>query len=104
MPQDTVAVSRIADTHHLDHAELLLLDNAVAHIVEHYVESGTLTATQRNLLEDYRADVVALMTNLGGPALEYTGQLADLVETVLSTQSERRTAQPSTSTGAHRAA
>lgn len=100
MSQMAVAGSRTAASHHLDHAELLLLDSAVSRIVERYIATRMLTAWQRTLLEDYRANVDVLVMTLAGPARDYAEQLADLTRTVLEADADA----PSAASGAHRAA
>jgi hypothetical protein len=105
MDQTAVASPRPVVTHHLDHAELLLLDNAIARLAERYIANGTLTATQRGVLGEYRSDLAALATDLAGPAREYADQVMALARTVLDSQADAAVHELADgSGGAHRAA
>lgn len=73
----------ILATHHLDHVELLMLDEAVARVSERFFISGALNASERAVLEEYGEDIDHLVSDLGGPARDFAEHLAALVDTVL---------------------
>lgn len=105
MDQTAVAPSRPAASHHLDHPELLLLDNAVVRLAEQYIVRHTLTDSQRGALSAYRVDLDELMPELVGPAHDYAEQVVALACTVLEASAEATAAdagRPAES--AHRAA
>jgi hypothetical protein len=77
------AAARIPTTHHMDHVELLMLDQAVARVSERFFITGALNASQRAVLEEYGEDVDHLIDDLRGPARDFAEQLAELVDTVL---------------------
>lgn len=104
MDQTAVAPSRPAASHHLDHPELLLLDNAVVRVAEQYIAKHTLTATQRDALSEYRADLDELILTLAGPARDYAEQVVVLADTVLSAETAVRAGDSKADGGAHRAA
>lgn len=87
MDHTAVARSRPVASHHLDHPELLLLDNAVVRLAEHYIVKQTLTASQRGALCEYRTDLDALLEELEGPARDYAEQVVALAQTVLEAES-----------------
>jgi len=83
---------RTAPSHHLDHPELLLLDNAVARLTERYIVARSLTSMQRAALEAYRGDVDVLIPGLAGPARDYASHLADLADVVLRADADAQRA------------
>jgi hypothetical protein len=105
MDQTVVARSGPVASHHLDHPELLLLDNAVVRLAEHYIAKQTLTASQRGALCEYRTDLDALLKELEGPAREYAEQVVALAQTVLDGEADLPTvAGADAPRSAHRAA
>jgi hypothetical protein len=103
MDQTAVASPRAVVTHHLDHPELLLLDNAVARLAEQYIAKRTLTAAQRGALDEYLSDLNALALDLAGPAREYAIQAMALAGTILEAD-EASTVEIADGSGTHRAA
>jgi len=95
MEQTAVACPPPVVTHHLDHPELLLLDNAIARLAERYITSGTLSSLQRGVLDEYRSDLAALAMDLAGPAREYADQVMTLAQTILDAQAEPQLADGS---------
>jgi hypothetical protein len=77
------AAARIPATHHVDHVQLLMLDEAVARVTERFFISGALNASQRAVLEEYGEDVDHLLNDLRGPARDFAEHLGALVDTVL---------------------
>jgi hypothetical protein len=105
MNQTAVARSRPVPSHHLDHPELLLLDNAVVRLAEHYIVKQTLTASQRDALCEYRNDLDVLLEELEGPARDFAQQVVALAQTVLEAQADASTTDgAAASQSAHRAA
>lgn len=105
MDHTAVARSRPVASHHLDHPELLLLDNAVVRLAEYYIVKQTLTPSQRSALCEYRTDLDALLEKLGGPAREYAEQVVALARTVLEAEADSSTADGADAPeSAHRAA
>lgn len=101
MEQTAVASPRPVVTHHLDHPELLLLDNAVVRIAELYIAKHSLSDSQRGVLSEYQTDLATLAMDLAGPARDYADQVLELARTILDAQ-----AVPTVegAGGAHRAA
>lgn len=104
MNQTAVAPSRPVPSHHLDHPELLLLDNAVVRLAEQYITKHSLTATQRAALREYRMDLDELVATLEGPARDYAEQVVVLAGTVLEAEAAASGDEPKAGTSAHRAA
>lgn len=105
MDQTAVVSARPIVTHHLDHPELLLLDNAIARLTESYISTGTLTTPQRGVLGEYRSDLAELATHLAGPAREYADAVMALARTILEAQADATVHEVANgSGGAHRAA
>jgi hypothetical protein len=105
MDQTAVARSRPVASHHLDHPELLLLDNAVVRLAEHYIVMQTLTASQRDALCEYRTDLDALLEELEGPARDFAEQVVALAQTVLDAEANCPTTDTAEAPrNAHRAA
>jgi hypothetical protein len=91
------AVAPANRTSHLDHTELLLLDGAVTRLTESFVTTRTLSAAQRQILEEYGEDVSQLLPNLFGPARDFAEQLAALVRTVLTSTARTVREKPGSS-------
>ena len=88
MEHTAVASPRPVATHHLDHPELLLLDNAVVRLAELYIAKRSLSESQRGALNEYQADLTILSTDLAGPARDYADQVLELARTSLDAQAD----------------
>jgi len=86
MHQTAVVPAPLPVSHHLDHLELLLLDSAVVRVAEQYVETHSLSASQRGALQEYRNDLDALVEQLVGPSREYAEHVLSLASTILESE------------------